>query len=205
MPGRPPPLSMGCHDIAPGKLAAVVTSLEMHGRPAPRPEPADPAWSLRRVPEPDATWYRDLFRRIGEAWLWDSRLRLSDAALLAIIRHGAVEVHTMTVAGHDAGLLELDFRVPGECELAFFGLMAELVGRGAGRFMMNGAISLAWARPIARFWVHTCTLDHPGALDFYVRSGFRAYRRQIEVADDPRLMGRLSPGAAPHAPIIRPD
>jgi hypothetical protein len=67
---------------------------------------------------------------------------------------------------------------------------------------MSRAIERAWAHPIERLWVHTCTLDHPGALAFYVRSGFRPYRRQVEVADDPRLSGALPRNAAPHVPII---
>jgi GNAT superfamily N-acetyltransferase len=197
-------LRAGYHDIAPGKVAAVVTSLEMRVRPAPGTQTADPAWRLRKVEAPGAAWYRDLFRRIGEPWLWDSRLRISEEKLLAIIRHADVDVHALTVEGHDEGLVELDFRVPGECELLFFGVTGGLVRRGAGRFMMNRAIELAWSRPIERFWVHTCTLDHPGALDFYVRSGFRPYRLQVEVANDPRLAGRLPLDAAPHAAIIRP-
>jgi GNAT superfamily N-acetyltransferase len=88
------------------------------------------------------------------------------------------------------------------CELAFFGLTPGLVGKGAGRLLMQHAIERAWARPIDRFWVHTCTLDHPAALAFYVRSGFRAFKRQVEIADDPRLDGTLPPDAAPHAPVI---
>jgi hypothetical protein len=51
--------------------------------------------------------------------------------------------------------------------------------------------------------VHTCTLDHPAALAFYQRSGFVAYRRQVEIDDDPRLDGTLPADAAPHVPLIR--
>jgi GNAT superfamily N-acetyltransferase len=99
-------------------------------------------------------------------------------------------------------LLELDFRAPDSCELAFFGVTPALVGRGAGRFLMNRAMEIAWSRPVRRFWVHTCTLDHPAALDFYRRSGFQAFRRQIEVIDDPRLSGLLPRDAAPQIPLI---
>ncbi|MCC7273790.1 MAG: GNAT family N-acetyltransferase, partial [Alphaproteobacteria bacterium] len=73
---------------------------------------------------------------------------------------------------------------------------------GAGRWLMNRAVEIAWARPIARFWVHTCTLDHPGALAFYVRSGFVPFRRQVEIADDPRLLGQAPRSAAAHVPVI---
>ena len=88
------------------------------------------------------------------------------------------------------------------CELRMFGVTAQLIGTGAGRFLMNRALERAWSEPIRRFWVHTCTFDHQAALAFYVRSGFRPYRQQIEYADDPRLLGLLPRGAAPHVPII---
>ena len=91
--------------------------------------------------------------------------------------------------GRDEGLLELDFREPGQCEIVFFGVTAKLVGTGAGRWLMNRALELAWSRPVERVWLHTCTFDHPAALAFYQRSGFRPFRRQVEVVDDPRLDG----------------
>jgi GNAT superfamily N-acetyltransferase len=124
--------------------------------------------------------------------------------LEATIRHADVEVYALEVDGCDEGLLELDFRDPGQCELAFFGLGSALLGRGAGRWLMNRAIERAWARPITRLWVHTCTNDHPAALAFYLRSGFGAYARRVEVADDPRLSGLVPRSAAPHVPIIEP-
>lgn len=192
----------GYVDVAPGRLAAVVTSLQMTARPAPLPEPAQVDWTLTRHRTPDPGWYRALFRRVGEEWLWFSRLRMSDAELCAVIHDPAVEVYSVCVAGHDEGLLEVDFRVPGTCELAFFGLTDALRGRGAGRWLMNRALDAAWARPIERLWVHTCTLDHAAALDFYQRAGFVPVRRQIEVADDPRLLGVLPRTAAPHIPLL---
>ena len=194
----------GYSDIPPGKIAAVVTCLEMPGPPPPRAERAPAPWQLRRVLEADTAWYRELFARVGLEWLWYSRLVMPVAQLEAIIRHPDVEVWTLEFEGRDEGLLELDFREPGSCELAFFGLGRRLFGQGAGRFLMNRAIERAWLRPINRFWVHTCTLDHPDALAFYVRSGFRAYARRVEVADDPRLTGLAPPAAASHVPLIAP-
>src|SRR3977135_3810341 len=169
----------------------------MTERPALRPDP-EGAWTLRRVASPDLDWFRDLYRRVGEEWLWFSRLQMADAELAAIIRSPMVDVHALAHEGRDEGLLELDFRDAGQCELAFFGVTADLIGRGAGRWLMNRALGpagarpgqggreLACSRPVTRVWVHPCTLDHPSALAFYQRSGFRAFRQQIEIADDPR-------------------
>ena len=94
------------------------------------------------------------------------------------------------------------FARPAQCELVFFGVTAKLIGSGAGRWLMNRALELAWSRPVTRVWVHTCTFDHPAALAFYQRSGFRAFRRQVEVADDPRLDGTAPRDVARHVPVI---
>ena len=157
---------------------------------------------MRKVDAPALHWYRDLYRRVGEEWLWFSRMRMTDAELAAIIHAPMVEVYALVADGRDEGLLELDFREAGQCELVYFGVTAELIGTGAARFLMNRALELAWSRPISRVWVHTCTFDHPSALAFYQRSGFRPFRRQIEIADDPRLDGTAPRDAAKHVPII---
>ena len=78
----------------------------------------------------------------------------------------------------------------------------QLIGSGAARWLMNRALELAWSRPVARVWLHTCTFDHPGAIPFYQRSGFRPFRRQIEITDDPRLDGTAPRHVAKHVPII---
>ena len=191
----------GYSDVPDGKIAAVVTHLEMIARPAPRPDPAG-AWTLRRVEMPPLDWFRDLYRRVGEEWLWFSRIRMPDAELSAIIHSPLVEVYALEQEGRDEGMLELDFRDASQCEIAFFGVTAKLIGSGAGRWLMNRALELSWSRPIARLWLHTCTHDHPAAIAFYQRSGFRAFRRQIEIEDDPRLDGTAPRDAARHVPII---
>lgn len=194
-------LQDGEYDVPAGKVATIVTHLEMTGRSPVRGDPAS-SWTLRRVETPDLAWYRGLFRRVGEEWLWSSRLALSDAELAAIIHSPAVEVYTVMRKGRDEGVLELDFRKPPDCEITFFGVASALIGTGAGRWLMNRALEHAWSRPIQRLWLHTCTLDHPGALAFYLRSGFRPFRQQVEVAADPRLAGTAPRNAANHIPVI---
>lgn len=195
-------LANGYSDIPDGRLAAVVTCLEMLAKPALRAERTDAPWQLRRIVQPDPAWYREIFRRIGTDWLWYSRLVMSPGDLEAILRSSDVEIYALALDERDEGILELDFREAGQCEIAFFGLTEAVQGQGAGRWLMNRAVEHAWARAIDRLWVHTCTLDHPDALAFYLRSGFRAYARRVEVADDPRLTGLVPPTAAAHIPII---
>jgi GNAT superfamily N-acetyltransferase len=191
----------GYSDVPAGKIAAVVTHLEMLERPT-LPRDPEGAWTLRKAESPALDWFRELYLRIGEEWLWFSRVRMSDAELVGIVRSPLVDVYALVQDGCDEGLLELDFRTAGQCELAFFGVTAKLIGSGAGRWLMNRALELAWSQPISRVWVHTCTFDHPAALPFYQRSGFRVFRRQIEVADDPRLDGTAPRNVAKHVPIV---
>src|SRR5205823_5439068 len=81
----------GYSDVPAGKIATVVTHLQMTERPAlPSDPPGD--WSLRRVEKPALDWYRDLYRRVGEEWLWFSRTQVADAELAAIIQTPLVEV-----------------------------------------------------------------------------------------------------------------
>ncbi len=189
-------------DVPVGKIASIVTHLQMFERPAPRkirPIIAD----LVVHEKPDLDWYRDLFKRVGgQDWMWFSRLGMDDVDLSAILHRDDVQLYSVRVDGHDEGMLELDFRVSGECELGYFGLTPAMVGMGAGRWLMEHALDKAWGYDISRFHVHTCTLDSPQALPFYVRSGFTAYHRQVEIADDPRKTGVLPRDSAPQEPII---
>ncbi|MGX7705127.1 GNAT family N-acetyltransferase [Methylobacterium sp. Gmos1] len=188
----------GYTPVPPTHVAAVVTYLEMREPPPPRPrEPVQVAAIGSDVPR-----YRALYAAIGTPWLWFGRSRIGDDALLEILGDPDVEALALVADGRDIGLLELDWRQPGEAQLAYFGLVPGAVGQGLGRRLMDEAVARAFARPIDRFWVHTCTLDHPGAVEFYRRSGFRAYARAIEVAPDPRLTGDLPRIAAGQIPLL---
>jgi GNAT superfamily N-acetyltransferase len=194
---------MGYSPIPHGHVATIVTSLEMTEPPKLRPLPASEL-RLERWPGPVCEKYRVLYRRIGEPWLWFSRLEMDDSQLSAIIHDPAVLIWAvLDRRGIEVGILELDFRKQGECEIGFFGLVPELNGKGHGRWLMAIALQSAWGYPdVKRVWVHTCTLDGPGALGFYRKSGFIPYQRMLETFPDPRLSGLIPREAAPHVPIL---
>jgi GNAT superfamily N-acetyltransferase len=171
--------------------------------PAPfRPERREPAWSLARVERPELGWYRELYARVGGPYLWAWRLTESDEAVEAVLHDPAIETYVFRDGSAEEGLLELNLRHEGECEIVYFGVTLAYVGSGAARFMMNRAHDIVWSRPIRRFWLHTCTLDHPRAVPFYLRSGFRPFKREIEIFDDPRALGKLPRDAAPDVPLF---
>jgi GNAT superfamily N-acetyltransferase len=192
---------MSYEPVANGHLAAVVTYLEM--RSAPNLELPPAPLSLKRVERPEPEHYRRLFRLVGSPWLWFSRLVMDDSRLAAIIQDPKVELYAvLDDRGAEAGMLELDFREPGQCELAFVGLVPELSGRGHGRWLLAEAVRRAWREGVTRVHVHTCSLDHPAALSAYRRAGFVPFKRAIETFPDPRLIGVLPIDCAPQIPVV---
>jgi GNAT superfamily N-acetyltransferase len=192
---------MSYEPVLNGDLVAVVTFLEMLERPVPDVPPSP--LSLHRIHDAQPDPYRILFRKVGAKWLWFSRLIMEDSKLLAIIGDDDVELFTVRDdAGNDVGMLELDFREAGECELSFVGLVPELSGHGHGRWLLAEALARAWREDVKRVHVHTCTLDHPAALSAYRRAGFKPYKRAVERFPDPRLLGILPPDCAPQSPVL---
>jgi GNAT superfamily N-acetyltransferase len=183
------------------ELAAIVTYLEMRERPAI--EPPQSTLDLKRITNPSVERYRELFRLVGAPWLWFSRLMMDDDSLVGIIQDPSVELFAVQDGnGRDVGMLELDFREAGECELAFVGLVPELSGLGHGRWLLDEAVRRAWRDGVIRVHVHTCSLDHPAALSAYRRAGFTPFKRAIERFPDPRLLGILPKDCAPQVPLL---
>ena len=195
-------VSDGYTDLPPGKLAAVVTYLEMRTPPTAGTSPTLSGVSIRRVEKPDLDWYRGLYRQIGEPWLWFSRLRMPDDELRTIVHHLEVDIFALSHNGVDGGLLEFDRRRMPDIELSFFGVVPSLIGKGVGRILLDHGLQTVWRHKPQRVWLHTSTLDHPRALEFYRKAGFLPYKRGLEVSDDPRLTGELPRDAAPHIPLL---
>lgn len=194
----------GYGPLPPGWLAAAVTYLEMRAPPPRVATPLPEGVALEPIGAADVARYRRLFAAVGEDWLWFGRRLLDDAALAAILSDPAVWCRAVVRDGRDVGLVELDRRVEGEVELAYFGLTREAIGGGLGRALMGIALDEAWKGTPERVWVHTCHFDHPGALGFYRRSGFTPYALALELGPDPRLTGVLPRDCAPHVPLIDP-
>jgi len=193
-------LTMQLDDVPKGHVATIVTHLEMLEKPVL--PIAGSGLVLASWSNPSVEDYRALFRRVGEPWLWISRLLMEQDELKAILHDPAVDISIVRDGEQPVGFIELDFREPGECEIAFFGLIPDYNGKGHGGWMMNQALDKAWQDGIRRVWLHSCTQDSPRALPFYQSCGFRIFKQQTGLMTDPRLTGHLPQTAAPHVPIL---
>ena len=172
-----------------GQLRVVTTYLEMKQPPARSPaKPPIEGLSIKRE-RPTVSFYRYLYNSVGAPWLWTERQAMADDELRAIIQHPDVEVYVLYVEDVPAGYVELDRRIEGQIEVAYFGLMPEFIGRGLGPYLLDWTVITAWHKEPNRVWVHTCNLDHPKAYSAYERIGFVSYKQETTLIDDPRLGG----------------
>ena len=199
---QPLNLPDGYYELPKGKLANVVTCLEMLAKPPAKDTHLADGFSLCRFSGKDLAEFRALFKAVGEDSMWFSRLFVADEKLAEILDNSQIESYALCQNQKPIGLLELNFADMPNCELAFFGLTPDTIGLGIGRKLMNIAITKAWEKPISRFWVHTCHFDHPTAVAFYKRSGFTPYSLMVEIHDDPRQTGQMAKTASPNVALI---
>lgn len=152
--------------------------LEMRS-PAPRtvPMPQD-GLNVVNLKSPTVPFYRPLYNAVGQPYRWLSRRKMSDEQLAALFGDPRNELHVLYSNETPAGFAELDRRQADEIELVQFGLIPGVIGQGIGKWFLQQIIDTAWSYHPKRFWLHTCTLDHPAALPNYIKAGFELYKQE---------------------------
>lgn len=172
----------------PGAIAVTVWSLQMTSPDQLRPgrEPERPPLLLRAErPAPELS--RFFYRLVGDPWLWVDRRDWPPSAWREWVDRPEHTLVTAWLDGVPAGYYELE-RQGSDVEVAYFGLVADVVGRGLGGWLLTRALEDAWAHDgVTRVWVHTCSLDGPAALANYEARGMRRFAEDVE--------WRLVPGA----------
>ena len=141
--------------------------------PAPRE-----GLAVVHVPSPTVPYYRSLYDAVGGPYYWLSRRKMSAEALGALLGDPRNELHVLHVDGTPGGFAELDRRQPDDIELVQFGLLPEFIGQGLGKWFLQWTVDRAWSYGPKRFWLHTCTLDHPAALPNYTKAGFTTFKQE---------------------------
>ena len=168
------------------RIPMTVTFLEMTARPTalPPPQPRVKV-ALLKCEKPPTHFYRYLYDTIGADYYWVDRKKLSFEKLAEVIHHPLNQLFVLYTDGNPAGMAELDLRKQNEANISYFGLMPEAIGRHLGFFFFYHSCMNAWAQPIQRLTINTCTLDHPRALPLYQRLGFTAYAREERFVELP--------------------
>jgi GNAT superfamily N-acetyltransferase len=133
---------------------------------------AGPEVRLEMVQDCPWHFYRYLYVEVGRNYHWKDRLPWTESQFREWLA-GPSAVWLLSVAGAPAGFFELRTHPDQSREIAYFGILPEYQGKGLGKFLLTRAVEEAWATRPSRVWLHTCTLDHPGALPNYLKRGFR--------------------------------
>ena len=186
-----------------GKLRSVVIHLAMEAPPPQAPPPAPPGIAMGRRRAMSAGDYLRLYHAIGDDWLWWSRLEWDEPTLSAHLAAVETEVYVAEADGEEVGFVELNLRPEPDIELRYLGVIPSRIGTGLGGWLLAYAIAATSRHRPHRMILNTCTYDHPGALAFYQRHGFAITHSEVEIVDDPRLVGLLPRDAASHVPLAR--
>ncbi len=168
------------------RVPMTVTFFEMRAKPSAMPPPQPRGrHAILKAENPAPHFYRYLYDTIGGPYLWVDRKKLSPEALREVICDPQNALYVLYAEGSPAGMAELDFRKEGVANIAYFGLMPEFIGKRLGYFFLYHTCLNAFASPISRLTINTCTLDHPRALPLYQRMGFTAFAREERFVELP--------------------
>jgi len=151
----------------------LVTSLEMTVPPATPPRPAPDPNAVVRREALTVTAYLALYRAVGAAVQWDERLRLEPQPLRALLEDPATSIFVLRVRHRAVGFCEAVREAGGAIEIANFGLLPEIQGRGLGPYLLEVSLAALWTPGTSRIWLRTDTNDHPAAVSVYEKAGFR--------------------------------
>ena len=155
------------------------TYLEMRDAGALRPAPgADPGVRVERAVQCPPSFYRYLYAAVGRRHHWRDRAGWSDDEIRAHLARRAISLSVLYRDGAPAGYFELEWHPDGSVEIAYFGLLPDVIGLGLGKHLLTVAVRLAWRAGATRVWLHTCTLDSSAALPNYIKRGFVPYREE---------------------------
>jgi len=113
---------------------------------------------------------RAFYALVGQGWKWTARSEWTEAQWREYAEDPAVRTWIARRGTDLAGYFELR-REGDEVEIAYFGLAPDFTGKGLGGEFLSRALDEAWGWGARRVWLHTCSLDHPGAVPNYLNRG----------------------------------
>lgn len=157
----------------------IIHYLEMLNSRALPAKQSPPGFEFALVAPPSPILNRQFYVMVGGQWNWTDRLKWLDDDWCRYVNRSVLQTWVGYLHGESIGYCELELQSDGNMEIAYFGLLPEFVGRGLGGVLLTAAVERAWLNPeVRRVWLHTCTDDHPNALENYRKRGFTLYKTE---------------------------
>ena len=117
------------------------------------------------------------YKQIGKKHQWVDRLTWQDKNWIDYVSNQNLKTFVLLMNNEYIGYFELIFD-KSDCEIAYFGVLEEFIGKGYGGFLLSKALTIAFQKA-NRVWVHTCSLDHPNAIKNYKSRGMKIFKTEI--------------------------
>ncbi len=128
---------------------------------------------------PNTSYFLYLYKEVGRKYEWTDWLRSEKSKLESFLTDDKVILYSLILRGLPKGFFVLDYRNLPVCDLAYFGLFDDVIGKGIGKLMMNRVFEEVIEKGDAKtLTVNTNTLDHKSALPLYQKAGFNIYKTE---------------------------
>ena len=117
------------------------------------------------------------YKQIGKKHQWVDRLIWQDRNWMDYIANNNLKTYILRKGDELVGYFELIFN-KNDCEIAYFGILEEYIGKGYGGFLLSQALIIGF-KNANRIWVHTCSLDHPNAIENYKSRGMKIFKTEV--------------------------
>jgi GNAT superfamily N-acetyltransferase len=127
--------------------------------------------ALIRCPELNRFFYA----AVGGDWYWVDQREWSYQQWADYLEHHSIRTWILYQNDTPAGYFELGRYGTRDVEITHIGLLPRFIGQGLGGYLLTEAVRTAWDSDAGRVWLHTCSLDHPAALQNYLSRGFQPF------------------------------
>ena len=134
-------------------------------------------FSLKEASKDNFDLNKFFYKQIGKRHQWVDRLIWQDKDWLKYISNENLRTYIFKSENDLVGYFELIFNNH-DCEIAYFGILEEFIGKGYGGFLLSEALKIGF-ESASRIWVHTCSLDHPNAIENYKSRGMKIFKTEI--------------------------
>ena len=135
---------------------------------------------LEKVNPPDFQLNKFFYKEIGKKHSWTDRLVWNDKKWIDYLENSSVNTYILKRNNELIGFFEQIFdKDKLDCEIAYFGILEEYIGKKLGGYLLSEAIKLSFNIGSKRIWVHTCSLDHKNALQNYLSRGMKIFKSEI--------------------------
>tara|TARA_B100000902_G_scaffold204601_1_gene195033 strand:- start:103 stop:606 length:504 start_codon:yes stop_codon:yes gene_type:complete len=122
------------------------------------------------------------YKNVGKKHQWVDRLIWTETQWIDYVSSKNVKTYIFKNKENLAGFFELILHIEKkEIEISYFGLLEEFQNKKLGSYLLSEAIKKSFLNDINRVWLHTCSLDHPNALNNYIARGMKIFKTETVI------------------------